>query len=88
MAAHVVAHAGHDVPEVVQVVVGQGIEQQAAAELDVAGNNAFDEGPAVLGEGDSGRAVVRGIGAAGDECSRLTDSTSAKYVLTCAGLSG
>jgi hypothetical protein len=28
----VVADAGHDVAEVVQVVVGQGVEQQAAGE--------------------------------------------------------
>jgi hypothetical protein len=33
----VVADAGHDVAEVVQVVVGQGVEQQAAGDLDVAG---------------------------------------------------
>jgi hypothetical protein len=32
----VVADAGHDVAEVVQVVVGQGVEQQAG-DLDVAG---------------------------------------------------
>ena len=37
LGAHVVADAGHDVAEVVQVVVGQGVEQQAAGDLDVAG---------------------------------------------------
>ena len=35
LSAHVVADAGHDVAEVVQVVVGQGVEQQAAGDLDV-----------------------------------------------------
>jgi hypothetical protein len=35
LSAHVVADAGHDVAEVVQVVVGQGVEQQPAGDLDV-----------------------------------------------------
>ena len=65
--AHVVADSGHDVPEMVQVVAGQGVEQQAADDLDVAGQDAVDEGQAVVGDGDQGGAFVVGAGAAGDE---------------------
>ena len=54
-----------------QVVVGQGVEQQAADDLDVAGHDAAEEGPAVVGDGDQGGAVVVGAGAAGDEAGLL-----------------
>src|SRR5258707_9478737 len=68
--AHVVADPGHDVAEVVQVVVGQGVEQQAG-DLGVAGQDAVEEGPAVVRDGDQGGAfVVRG-GASGDEAGLL-----------------
>ncbi|CAG7652033.1 hypothetical protein SBRY_50769 [Actinacidiphila bryophytorum] len=66
-----VADAGHDVRDVVQVVVRQGVEQQAADDLDVAGQDAFDEGAAVGGDGDEGDAVVLGAGAAGDQAGLL-----------------
>lgn len=56
LGAHVVADAGHDVAEVVQVVAGQGVEQQAG-DLDVAGQDAVDQGPAVVGDGDQGGAL-------------------------------
>jgi hypothetical protein len=56
----VVADAGHDVAEVVQVVVGQGIEEQAAGDLDVAGQDAVDNGPAGVGDADQGGAFVVG----------------------------
>src|SRR5690242_21840292 len=39
--AHVVADPGHDVAEVVQVVVGQGVEQQAG-DLGMAGQDAVE----------------------------------------------
>jgi hypothetical protein len=44
LGAHVVAHAGHDVAEVAQVVIGEWVEQQAAEDLDVAGQDVPDEG--------------------------------------------
>jgi hypothetical protein len=62
----VVADAGHDVAEVVQVVVGQGVEQQAG-DLDVAGQDAVEEDPAAGCDGDQGGALVVRRGAAGDE---------------------
>jgi len=55
---------------VVQVVVGQGVEQQAA-DLDVAGQDAVEQGPAVAGDGDQGGAFVVGGGGAGDEAGLL-----------------
>jgi hypothetical protein len=67
----VVAYAGHDVAEVVQVVGGQGVEQQAAAGLDVAGQDAAEEGQPAVGDGDQGGAVVVGAGAAGEEAGLL-----------------
>jgi galactokinase len=66
LGAHVVADAGHDVAQVVQVVAGQGVEQQAG-DLDVAGQDAVDQGPAVVGDRDQGGAFVVGGGGAGDE---------------------
>src|ERR1700730_13057137 len=63
LGAHVVAYAGHDLAEVVQVVVGQGVEQQAADDLDVAGQDAAEEGQSAVGDGDQGGAVVVGAGA-------------------------
>jgi hypothetical protein len=54
----VVAYVGHDVAEVVQVVVGQGVEQQPADDLDVAGQDAAHEDPAVVGDGDQGGALA------------------------------
>src|SRR5205814_7362988 len=68
--AHVVADPGHDVAEVVQVVVGQGIEQHAG-DLGVARQDAVEESTAVVRDGDQGGAfVVRG-GASGDEAGLL-----------------
>jgi hypothetical protein len=63
-----VADAGHDVAEVVQVIVGQRVEQQAG-DLGVAGQDAAEEGPAVVGDGDQGGALVVRGGAAGNEAS-------------------
>jgi len=40
----VVADTGHDVAKMTQVVAGQGVEQQAADDLDMAGQDAADEG--------------------------------------------
>jgi hypothetical protein len=56
----VVTDAGHDVAEVVQVLVGQGVEQQAG-DLDVAGHDPAEDGPAVVGDGDQGGAFVGGV---------------------------
>ena len=70
LGAHVVAGTGHDVAEMVQVVAGQGVEQQAADDLDVAGQE-VEEGQAVVGDGDQGGAFVVGAGAAGDEAGLL-----------------
>ncbi len=67
MGAHVVADAGHDVAKVGQVGGGQGVDEQAANDLDVAGEDAADEGPAAGGDGDQGGALVIGVGTAGDE---------------------
>ena len=58
-----VADAEHDVAEVVQVVLGQGVEQQAAGDQDVAGHHAAEEGPSAVGDGDQGGAVVGEAGA-------------------------
>ena len=62
MGAHVVAFAGHDVAEAAHVVIGERLEQQAADDLDVAGQDAAKEGPAVVGDGDQGAALVVGVG--------------------------
>ena len=62
-----VTDAGHDVAEVVQVVAGQGVDEQAADDLHVAGHNAVEEGSPAVGDGDQGGAVVVGAAAAGDE---------------------
>ena len=61
--AHVVADAGHDVAEVAQVVAGEWVEQQAADDLDVTGQDALEECPAVVGDGDQGGALVFAEGA-------------------------
>ena len=66
MGAHVVADAGHDLAEMVQVLVGQVVEQQPG-DLEVAGHDPAEEGPAGVGDGDQGGAFVVGAGAAGDE---------------------
>lgn len=55
----------------VYVVVAQGIEQQPSGELDVAGQDTFDQGPALASDGDLGGALVLGGGAAGDETGLL-----------------
>ena len=70
LGAHVVADAGHDIAQVVQVLAGQGVEQQAG-DLDVTGHDAAEEGLAGVGDGDQGGAFVVGAGAAGDEAGLL-----------------
>jgi hypothetical protein len=55
---------------VVQVLVGQGVEQQAG-DLDVAGHDPAEEGAAAVGDGDQDGAFVVGAGAAGDEAGLL-----------------
>ena len=65
-----VTDAGHDVAELVHVLVGQGVEQQAGDE-DVAGHDPAEEGPAVVGDGDQGGAFVVGARGASDEASLL-----------------
>jgi hypothetical protein len=67
LGAHVVADAGHDVAQVTHVVAGERVEEQAADDLDVAGQDAAEEGQAGGGDGDKGGAVVVRTGAAGDE---------------------
>ena len=59
------------VAEVVQVVLGQGVEQQATGDEDVAGHDAAEEGPPAVGDRDQGGAVVGEAGAAGDEAGLL-----------------
>jgi serine aminopeptidase S33 family len=66
LGAQVVADAGHDVAQVVQVQVGQGVEEQAG-DLDVAGHHLGQEGAAVVGDVDEGGAFVVGTGTAGDQ---------------------
>ena len=62
LGAHVVADAGHDVAEVVQVLVGQGVEQQAG-DLDVAGHDPAEHlltaAPEPCPESASARAMSR-----------------------------
>ena len=70
LGAHVVADAGHDVAELVQVLVGQGVEQQAG-DLDVAGHDPAQESAAVVGDGDQGGAFVVGARGAGDKAGLL-----------------
>jgi len=67
----VVAHAGHDVAEVVQVLRGQRVEQQAAGDLDVSGQDPVQEDQALAGDGHQGGAVIIGAGAAGEEAGFL-----------------
>jgi arylformamidase len=44
LGAHVIADAGHDVAELAHVTAGERVEQQAADDLDVTGQQAVDEG--------------------------------------------
>jgi hypothetical protein len=68
LCAHVVTDAGHDVAEVMQVLAGQGVEQQAAGDLDVAGHDLAEEGQCAVGDGDQGGAVVDSkVGGCGDD---------------------
>ena len=65
-----VADAGHDVAQVVQVLGVQGVEQEAG-DLDVAGEDLAEEGAAGVGDGDEGGAFVVGAGGAGDQAGFL-----------------
>jgi hypothetical protein len=67
----VVPDAGHDVAELADVLLRQGIPQQAAGHLDMAGQYAAEQGPAPGGNGDHGGAVVVGAGIAGDQAGLL-----------------
>jgi hypothetical protein len=58
----VVADAGHDVAEVVQVAVGQGVEQQAVDDLDMPGQDAAEEGQAAVGDADQVARSSLGLG--------------------------
>src|SRR5215467_703777 len=62
-----VADAAHDVAEVTHVVAGERVEEQAAADLDVPGQDAAEEIKAGAGDGDQGGAVVVRTGAADGE---------------------
>lgn len=67
LGAHVVADAGHDVAEVPEVVVVQGVEEEPTGDVDVPGQDAVDEGPALGRAADEGSPFVLRRGASGDE---------------------
>ncbi|GFJ81039.1 hypothetical protein Phou_052190 [Phytohabitans houttuyneae] len=55
----------------VQVVLGERVEQQAADDLDVTGQDLAEEGQTLLGDGHQGGALVVGARRAGDEAGLL-----------------
>jgi hypothetical protein len=67
----VVADAGHDVAEAEHVLPRQRVEQQAAGHLDMAGQDAAEQGQALGGNADHGGAVVIGAGVAVDQAGLL-----------------
>jgi hypothetical protein len=67
LGAHVIADAGHDVAKLMEIIVGQGIKQQASDDLDVAGQDASEEGAAMVGDGYQGGALVVGVRSTRDE---------------------
>jgi hypothetical protein len=67
----VVAYPGHDVAQVAYVVPGERVEQKQPGQLDVARQDAAEEGRALVGEGHQGGAFVVREGAPGDQAGLL-----------------
>jgi hypothetical protein len=71
LCAHVVADAAHDVAEVADITVGQGLEQEVPDHVNVARHDVAEQGPPAVSDGDQGGAIVVWAGAAGDEAGSL-----------------